>query len=358
MTVFGQYAKMLSVRNILGGEDVSDCTLAGLTAYLTACREWEAPDVLVVGHAAPDGDAVMSAVFEAFRRYLTAGVRAVPVAEWDSPPREVAWLLGDVTALLPDGGWLTRYSQTPLVLTDHFEDSRWPERVAAVVDHHQPGDADFTGIDTTIEKVGATTTLVTRAMRRDGLVPDAAVARMLLGAILLDTDGLSPTKTYAQDVEEATWLTALCGENAIALYDSLRDQLLSESDPAVLFARDYRLYVDRRGAPLLGFAILKVWDTDLPDMTAVEALLAADLAATGCRACVAKISAYGREGTLSEHYLCAGDPAAVATVTETVLSAGGDKAQRLSAEQVFLPTDAIHRGRKWLANRLLESLEK
>lgn len=332
--------------------------LDALQGYLAACKEWKNPALLVVGHTAPDGDAVVSSLLEAFRRHLTDGVQAVPVVQAASLPRECAWLLGDIAPLAPTRERLARHPDTPLVLTDHFEEPRYPHRVVAVVDHHNPGpDTDFTGVDTTIKKVGATTTLVTLACRRDGLVPDPAVARILLGAILLDTDGLNPAKTHGEDREAVAWLAALCSEDVDAFYRALRAQLLSEEDPAVLYARDYRLYADRQGAPLLGFAILKVWDTALPDTAAVKTLLEQDVKESGCRVCLAKISAYTGDGRLTERYLAAGERTAVAAVLEAVLTAGGEQA-RSTADGVFLPAEAVHRGRKWLALRLIEALEK
>lgn len=333
-------------------------TLDALLSYLTACGSWKEPDCLVLGHPAPDTDAVVSSVFEAFRRYLIDGVLSVPVVQDAVLPREVAFLLGDAAALIPTQEWRAHHPDTSLVLTDHFEDVRQPHQVIAVVDHHQPGNtADFTGVNVTIRQVGAATTLVTLACRRDGLLPDPAIARMLLGAILLDTDGLAPSKTHQEDHEAAAWLTALCGEDSAALYGTLRDQLLMETDPSVLYHRDYRLYADPQGRPLLGFAILKVWDTAQPDKKVVRRLLADDLEKHGCRVCVAKICAYTTEGQLQESYLAAGQPAAVKALLETVQKAGGDNARKTADDEVFLPPAAIHRGRKSLAAQLLTSIE-
>ena len=331
--------------------------LPALRAFLTACREWKRPDCLVIGHTAPDGDAVFSSLFEAFRRYCVHGTRAVPVVQAAAMPREAAWLLGDIAALVPTEEWLSRYPDVPLVLTDHFEDPRWPHRVIAVIDHHRPAkNTNFTGIDTTIQKVGAATTLVTLACRRDGLLPDPAVARMLLGAILLDTDNLLPSKTHAEDLDAGEWLAALCQEDTNTLYKALQAQLLAETDPVSLYTRDYRLYTDPQGTPVLGFAILKVWENALPDTAAVRRLLAADAARRGCRVCVAKIATFSATGPQDEYYLAAGEPTAVDTLLATVMKVGGTAAKRLADDQVYLPTEAVHRGRKWLASRLLETL--
>ena len=80
---------------------MKEASFDSLTAYLTVCRRWEHPDLLVVGHAAPDADAVVSAVAEAFRRYLTDGTRAVPVVQASVIPREAAYLLGQTASQIP-----------------------------------------------------------------------------------------------------------------------------------------------------------------------------------------------------------------------------------------------------------------
>ena len=58
-------------------------------------------ETVVTGHPAPDTDAVISALFEAYR--LTASdTPAAPLLQ-GSIPRETAWLLGDLASLLPVG---------------------------------------------------------------------------------------------------------------------------------------------------------------------------------------------------------------------------------------------------------------
>jgi hypothetical protein len=142
------------------------------------------------------------------------------------------------------------------------------------------------------------------------------------------------------------------------LYDDLRGQLLAETDPATLYNRDYRLYTDPDGTPVLGFAILKVWADALPDRGQVRRLLAEDVARRGCRVCVAKITLYNQAGITEEHYLVAGDPTAAEAVLEEVLSAAGSTARRIAPDEVFLPAEALHRGRKWMACEILQKVYK
>ncbi len=329
-----------------------DMTLSSLVEYLRACREWTAVNCLVMGHPAPDGDAVISSLFEGWRRHLTDGQRAVPVVQAAALPREVAWLLGELAPLVLTQEAMQAHPTAPLVLTDHH--TACGRQVLAVVDHHLPAPAaDLDGVACDIRPVGAATTLVALTCRRQGLVPDGAVARLLLGGILLDTDGLLVSKTKAEDSEMAAWLAALAGEDRSALFAALRGQLLAETDVDTLYWRDYRLY--EKDDARLGFAILKVWEDADPDLEAVRRLLSRDVA-RGLTVCVAKIGLYNVAGPREERYLAAGEPQAVERVLAVVAACGGEAARRVGADEVFLPAEALHRGRKMLAPRLLEVL--
>ena len=323
-----------------------------LTTYLTDCGRGDRTTRLtVLGHPAPDTDAVVSALFEAWRLTRT-GTPAAPAVQ-GSLPRETAWLLGDVAVLLTT--WSATDTAPELVLTDHHDLAAYAGRVTAVVDHHPLSpDTDLTGIAAEIRPVGAATTLVVLRLRRDGLVPDAFCARILLGAVLLDTEGLSPYKATEEDRAVVRWLAGLCGEEPAALFAALQRELLSEEDVATLFARDYRRYHHPSGTPLMGFAILKVWADAEPDPAAVRGLLQADLVAGGYRVCVAKTVLHHPDGTREERYLAAGEQAD--EVLALVQRTGGPQARRNASDEVFLPAGCTHRGRKWYAARLLEKI--
>ena len=295
-------------------------------------------ETVVTGHPAPDTDAVISALFEAYR--LTAsGVPAAPLLQ-GVLPRETAGLLGGLAALLPVGD--VPQTATALVLTDHHDVGAYTHPVTAIVDHHPVGTStDLGGIETEIAPVGAATTLVVNRLRRDGLVPDAACARMLLGAVVLDAEGLSSRKAKAEDLEVAAWLSAICGENPVDLFVALQAELLSETDVTTLYYRDYRRYTDSAGTLRLGWAILKVWAADCPDLDAVRELLAQDDAPTR----VAKIVLNNpQDAGRTEYYLADGTEAeAFLTLVESL---GGETACRVAPNTVFLPETASHWGRK------------
>ena len=323
-------------------------TLERLKAYLRECEGTACP-LFVTGHPAPDTDAAVSSLFEAWRLTM-GGTPAVPILQGNLS-RETAFLLGEVAfprVTATSGKW---------VLTDHHDVTAYDGEVVAIIDHHPVADGeDLAEIDACISPVGAATTIVAERVKQDGIKLDAACARILLGAILLDTEGLSPYKAKAEDLAAAAWLSTLCGEDPRSLYVVLKEQLLSEADPTVLYERDFRQYTAPDGTPVMGFAILKVKQGNCPDLAAVRRRLAADVTACGYAVAVAKIALYAPDDTREEIYLAAGS-AADAVLTE-VLVRSGPSAQRTAPDTVFLPSDCHHWGRKryalWLMEKLLE----
>ena len=331
-------------------------TLAGLAAYLRQCRAALPQEaVFVCGHDAPDTDAVVSSIAEAYRRHLTDSTPAVPFVPAKSLPAEIAYLLGDglTASLLCAGDISTEITakDARFILTDHH-DIRG-RQVTAVVDHHLPsGDTDLRGIDTDIRPIGAATTLVAQRCLQDGLVPDAAMARVLLGAILMDTEGLSPAKTCAEDRVAAEYLAALWGGEPAALFADLRGRLLAECDLPTLYRRDYRRFSDA-----LGFAVIKVWDTTLVNEGALRAMLAADREASGIAATLAKITRYGQDRLKSETYLISAPPNLTQTLADAICRAAGKAAIVSAPDQIDLPTEAAHLSRKRIVPILLERMK-
>lgn len=321
-------------------------TASALKTYLNHLPAGD--DVLTVtGHPAPDTDAVISALFEAWRLTLS-GTPAVPLVQ-GTLPRETAWLLGSPASAVPTAVAIDPARR--LVLTDHHDVDAYPNTVVMIVDHHPLSvGVDLSGIHAAILPVGAATTLVARRIRGDGIIPDPACARMLLGAILLDTEGLSPHKAKAEDLDIAAWLVSLCGEDTAALFNALRAQLLSETDLATLYRRDYRRYTAPDGSPLLGWAILKVWADACPDLDGVRGLLASDPEPTR----VAKIVLHHPDGSREEYYLA--DGTAADTLLTVVQTSAGAGAQRVAPDTVYLPAGCYHWGRKRYAAHLIELL--
>lgn len=332
-------------------------TLTGLTEYLAACKA-ALPQgaVLVCGHDAPDTDAVVSSIAEGYRRYLTDGTAAVPYVPAKSLPAEIAHLLGNgLTPLLlfeQDISAEIAAPDTCFVLTDHHDIKS--RRVVAIVDHHLPIEPlNLNGIDAVIRAVGSSTTLVAERCLKDGLVPDAEMARILLGGILTDTEGLSPAKTRPEDRTLAEWLGALWGGDPTALFTDLRGQLLGETDLPTLYRRDYRRFGDA-----LGFAVIKVWDTTHINERILRSLLAADRQDSGVTATLAKISRYGQNGLQDETYLISAPPDDTQAITAAIMAAAGRSASLGAPDRVDLPHDAVHLSRKRLTPILLPLLKK
>lgn len=340
-------------RSMNGAEAVPVVSVGQMNDYLQSGRQADRVDVFVLGHAAPDTDAIVSSVFEAYRRYAR-GESTAPVVQAVTVPREVVWLLGEsadalLRADMPAVASRMKEESVRFVLTDHHEDAVAGDRVVGIVDHHlPPPDTHFTCADVCIQPVGASTSLVAECWQQDGLQPDAALARMMLGAILMDTEGLSPAKTRPADRQAAEWLTALAHVDPQALFTDLRAQLLAESDLDVLFKRDYRRFGQ------LGFAILKIWDTTPLDAASLETMLRDDRQASGCTVNLAKVTRYDRTGAHTDTYYLDG-PEETVTALRGVIAATAGVADE--GVPIFIPVSAVHLSRKRLAPILLAALE-
>lgn len=329
-----------------------EMTIEKLRAYLVAARQFASPTV-VTGHAAPDTDAAISALMEAWRRYETAGEETLPVMRCERLPSEVARLCGDLAPLLPLGDTAALGDPTlAVVLTDTHDTADVAGRVTAVVDHHIPSTPPV-GVDADIQRVGATATIVATRFMDEGLIPDDTVARLLLGGIWMDTDGLSAHKATPADHAASAWLAAYSTVSPAALYEQLQKALLDERDVMTLYRRDYRIYRDADGAPFVCFAVLKVRQDALPDLEAVRRLLAADVAARGVRVAVAKIILYAADWR-EEYYLAAGE--AAETLLARVRETAGAAAVTVAEDAVYLPPNSVHRGRKFYAQHFHEWL--
>lgn len=332
-------------------------TVTGLADYLRQCRAARSPEaVFVCGHDAPDTDAVVSSIAEGYRRHLIDGSPVIPFVPATALPAEIAYLLGDtLAALMLCEGDVSEQITAPtarFILTDHHDTNG--RQVVAIVDHHLPREGvDLSGIDTDIRPVGAATTLVVERCIKEGLVPDAQMARILLGAVLADTEGMSPAKARAEDRAVAAWLATLWGGDPMALFTTLRAQLLSETDLPTLYRRDYRRFGDE-----LGFAVIKVWDTTPIDEEALTALLTADRKRSAVAATIAKITRYAQDGPKNETYLISAPTVLMQALADAICRASGERAFVSAPDRIDLPTEATHLSRKRLTPLLLDLLKK
>ena len=308
----------------------------------------------VMGHAAPDTDTVVSSLAEAYRRARRGEPGIAPLVQGQRLPREVAWLLGDTGALMPlscDPDFFRRMADPSVtfILTDHQEEEALAGRVAGVIDHHPrlPG-VPLPAADVDIRTVGAATSLIALRWQQDGLRPDRAVARLLLGAILADTEGLLPAKVKDEDARAARWLISLSEEDPAALFDALRTQLLAETDLTALYQRDYRAFQG------LGFAILKIQAETPVEVPRLKAMLEEDRQQQGLRLCLAKVARYGQDGLREEtYYMAAATPALAAAAVQVLHTASGGTVTAAADGGWHIPPEGKHLSRKRLVPLLL-----
>ena len=196
--------------------------------------------------------------------------RAIPVGRIltaDAPVASPDDLLEDLRALFvrtphalpvvePDGrllGMISRREalQPPrrgLVLVDHFERGQtvrgWEQaEIVQIIDHHRVG-----GLETIepalvdCRPLGSTASILALRYAEAGLTPDAAEARLLLGALIADTLLLTSPTTTATDRELAPRLAALAGVDLAVFGREVlaRNDSLATDSPAALVARDLK----------------------------------------------------------------------------------------------------------------------
>tara|TARA_B100000683_G_scaffold72450_4_gene70987 strand:- start:2187 stop:3671 length:1485 start_codon:yes stop_codon:yes gene_type:complete len=199
----------------VGTDDALDVFLRDARAAFRA----DASEVSVsVGNEACDLDSVACAVAHAYAESASAGGIVVPIV---SCAREELLLRPDVVSALANAGVslesltcaedVAAATETPksVCLVDHnalsarlFPES-WQARVTRVIDHHEDTGMHADAVDRVIELIGSCSSLVYRDVVRVAGRDDVArrVARLLLGAILLDTRFLDASTTRASEVD-------------------------------------------------------------------------------------------------------------------------------------------------------------
>lgn len=171
--------------------------------------------IYVVGHKSPDTDSVCSAIALARLNELTGTANVVPCSA-GKLNKETEYVLNYYGVAIPQVLESVEAKQK-LILVDHNEYGQAvagadQAQLVQIVDHHKVG-----GFQTAeplyvrIEPVGSTCTIVAQAYKEKGLVPEKAIAGILLAAILSDTVIFkSPTCTEL-DKTIAAELAAIAG---------------------------------------------------------------------------------------------------------------------------------------------------
>lgn len=171
--------------------------------------------IFIVGHKSPDTDSVCSAIALARLKELTGTADVVPCAA-GKINKETEYVLNFYGVAVPQVLESVEAGQK-LVLVDHNE---WGQAVAGadqaklieVIDHHKIGGLQTADpIHIRIEPVGSTCSIVAKAFKEQGLVPEKSIAGILLAAILSDTVIFKSPTCTEEDKVIAAELAAIAG---------------------------------------------------------------------------------------------------------------------------------------------------
>jgi len=316
----------------------NDALNAFLKSATNAARAGQ-PARIFMGNEASDLDSMASSVLFAWSKgAVSNGLPNVPVM---NIPREdfnlrteAAWLFKeagvdaanllfldeiDLNALFAAGG-------SRLVLVDHnklgAKQAAWADAVEEIIDHHADENL-YPNASKLIEPVGSASTLVAEALLSKGS-PEAGIAVLALGTILLDTVNLDPDakRVTPRDEAVALKLLAIAGADRKALFDSLQFEkfnvaALSSRD---ILRKDYKQY--RMGQVTCGMssALLPLTDWIRKD-AALESAFASY--ATECKLDVLVVmSAYTAPDFKREMAVHSADAALRARLVEFMNKAG------------------------------------
>ncbi|HBV87496.1 manganese-dependent inorganic pyrophosphatase [Desulfosporosinus sp.] len=171
--------------------------------------------IYIVGHKSPDTDSVCSAIALARLKELSGIANVVPCSA-GKINKETEYVLNFYGVAIPEVLESIEAGEK-LVLVDHNE---WGQAVAGgdqaklieVIDHHKIGGLQTSDpIHIRIEPVGSTCTIVAKAYKEQGLVPEKPIAGILLAAILSDTVIFKSPTCTDEDKAIAAELAAIAG---------------------------------------------------------------------------------------------------------------------------------------------------
>ncbi len=133
-----------------------------------------------------------------------------------------------------------------VILVDHVERSQSiagfeTAEIVEIIDHHRLSDVHtLHPVRIDCRPIGSTASIISAQFRENGLTPNLAQARLLLGALVSDTLLLTSPTTTPMDQNLAEWLADLAN---VSLKEWGRDVLaqndeLAEGDPEKLVMKD------------------------------------------------------------------------------------------------------------------------
>lgn len=261
--------------------------------------------VFVCGHSNADADSVVSSIFEAYRLQLrkTENTVFIPLIRAEMLPSEVVSLLGadiypeliyesDINPIR-----IMETNEVRYVLTDTISDEMINGFVLAATDHHI-GDASKKkdGVAYTIENCGSTTALIVAKYLAEDIFFESPLAQILYGAMLLETENRDASRMTAFDKDIMDLMKQkACVDFDSELYSELMREMLSETDVATLYYRDYRAVGN------VGYSTIKVSDFIDKDSFAKKMKTFVSMAIENNRennlqATFIKVSEYARDG--------------------------------------------------------------
>ena len=235
--------------------------------------------IFVMGHKNPDTDTVVSAVIEAFRNCLIdKTVAYTPVVQGEDIPQEAEFLLGELSKfiLLSKDELYKTAKNSGTARWISVDQNREPEvqkYFLSIIDHHIVCEsAKNRDIPKTMEMVGSTAVLIARKIIGMGLEIDPKIARILYGAVLMDTEDRVEHKISPQEVKIIDHLKKIAGIiDDSSFYRALMSHLLVSEDAESLFLRDYK---EDWG---FGFAVAKIKNAFLENGEPKKPELVSDL---------------------------------------------------------------------------------
>ena len=176
--------------------------------------------MIVLGHQNPDCDSLCSAIGLA-SLFNKMGKSATPALQGEPNP-EALFLLEQ--SGLPQPEIRTEVAGEEIFIVDY---SDWGQGTAdmkkatilGIVDHHKLGDiTTSTPLECWIWPVGCSATIVYNMYKFNNQVPDAPVAKMMMGAIISDTVNFQGPTTTDIDIVAANELAKIAGVEDIQAF--------------------------------------------------------------------------------------------------------------------------------------------
>lgn len=203
--------------------------------------------MIVLGHQNPDCDSLCSAIGLA-SLFNKIGRQATPVLQGEPNP-EALFLLEQSGLAQPE--IRTEVAGEEIFLVDYSDWGQGPAdmkkaTILGIVDHHKLGDITTSApLECWIWPVGCSATIVYNMYKFHNQVPDAAVAKMMMGAIISDTVNFKGPTTTDIDIVAANELAELAGIEDIQAFATAQFEAKSDIkhvSAAELILRDQKVF--------------------------------------------------------------------------------------------------------------------